>query len=51
MGSHPEGSLMHRDVASMTADRASGAAFGVRGGFFMMTTIITMTTRFPGASG
>ena len=42
---------MHRDVAPLTADRASGAAFGVRRGFGTMTTIITMTTRFPGASG
>ena len=43
--------MMHRDVSTLTAHRASGAAFGVRGGGFMMTTIITMTTRFPGASG
>jgi len=51
MGSHPEGSVMHRDVSPLTTDRASGAASGVRRGFGMMTTIITMTTRFRGACG
>jgi hypothetical protein len=42
---------MTHGVALSTADRASGAAFGVRGGFFMTMTIITTTTRFRGASG
>lgn len=43
--------MMHRDLSSSTADRAFGAAFGVSRGGVMMTTIITMTTRFSGASG
>ncbi|MDB5692857.1 MAG: hypothetical protein JWO81_1920 [Alphaproteobacteria bacterium] len=42
---------MYRDVASSNAPRAAGAAAGVRRGFGMMMTIITMTTRFRGASG
>jgi hypothetical protein len=41
---------MNRVAALSIADRASGAAFGVRGGFMMMT-IITTTTPFRGASG
>ena len=52
MGSHPEGSVMHREFAPTYAERrAESATGGLRRGGFMMTTIITMTTRFPGASG
>ena len=42
---------MIREFAFSIADRADGAATGVRGGGFMMMTIITTTTRFRGASG
>jgi hypothetical protein len=42
---------MTRDVAFSIAPRASGAVTGARAGFGTMMTIITMTTRFPGASG
>ena len=42
---------MPTSVLFATADRASRAAPGARGGRGMMTTIITFTTRFRGASG
>lgn len=37
--------------ALATATRAFGAEARARGGFEMMTTIITITTRMRGASG